>query len=59
MEVPLAAVNNCQRYFSQPVFRARCCGYGIRLVPHFSVTFEAAERNKASDSFGLSLNTDD
>lgn len=58
VEIPLAVYNNCQRYFSKPVFRTRCCGYGIRLIPHFSVTVEAAPRDMRQDSFGVSLNTD-
>lgn len=58
-DIPLVAINNCQRYFSKPIFRARCCGFGVRLVPHFSVTLEAAPHTIHTDSFGLSLAQDE
>jgi hypothetical protein len=57
-EVPMAVMNNCQRYFSKPVFRTRCCGYGIRLVPHFYVTLAAMPHDTARDSFGVTLKQD-
>lgn len=58
LELPLAIFNNCQRYFSTPIMRARCCGYGVRLVPHFHVTLEAVPRGIKRDTYGISLNTD-
>jgi len=57
-KVPAAAEANCERYRSTPVVRARCCGFGVRLVPHFHVTLEAAARDMRSDLFGVALNKD-
>lgn len=59
LEIPLGIINNCQRYFSSPVMRARCCGYGVRLVPHFSITLEAVPRTTRADSLGIALNVDE
>lgn len=58
-QVPDGALANCDRYRSTPVARARCCGYGVRLVPHFYITLEAADRTTRADMFGVALNRDD
>lgn len=55
IEIPMAIENNCKRYFSSPIMRTRCCGYGVRLVPQFSIELQAVPRTTARDSYGIAL----
>ena len=48
-------LNNCLRFFSEPVLRARCCGYGIKLVPTVAVQAVAMPRNTTHGSMGEPL----
>lgn len=57
-QIPDGAKANCERYHSTPIARARCCGYGVRLVPHLRIDLEAAPRNTRIDMFGVALNRD-
>lgn len=43
-QVILGSLHNCLRFLAEPVIRARCCGYGIKLVP--TVTVQAVPMAK-------------
>lgn len=48
-------LNNCLRFLSEPVIRARCCGYGIKLVPVVKVYAVAMPKTTTCGSMGEPL----
>jgi hypothetical protein len=48
-------LNNCLRFFAEPVIRARCCGYGIKLVPTVTVQAVACPKDTHVGSMGEPL----
>jgi hypothetical protein len=48
-------LNNCLRFFAEPVIRARCCGYGIKLVPTVTVQAVAMPKDTHVGSLGEPL----
>lgn len=48
-------VNNCLRFFAEPVIRAHCCGYGIKLVPTVTVAAVPMPKDTLKGSLGEAL----
>lgn len=49
------SLNACLRFFAEPVIRARCCGYGIKLVPTVTVQAVAMPKDTHVGSLGEPL----